>query len=83
LPSVTTPTAPNPQPNLPPQVQNPAERTWQQRSIELLNAAKAKIRTFTNTIPAKSQRFGKNVQIWAGYAKDYATEKIQAWREQH
>jgi hypothetical protein len=77
LPSVTTPASPTPQ------IQNPDTPTWQQRSIELLNTAKAKIRAFTNTIPAKSQRFGKNVQIWASYAKDYATEKIQVWREQH
>jgi hypothetical protein len=76
LPSVTTPAVPNPP-------QSPESPEWQQRSIELLNTAKAKIRAFTNTIPAKSQRFGKNVQIWASYAKDYATAKIQAWREQH
>jgi hypothetical protein len=83
LPSVTTPTVTTPPTNMPPQVQNPAEPTWQQQSIELLKMAKAKIRAFTNTIPAKSQRFSKNVQIWAGYARDYATKRIQAWQEQH
>jgi hypothetical protein len=76
LPSVTTPAVPNP----PQSLESPE---WQQQSIELLSTAKAKIRTFTNTIPAKSQRFGNNVRIWASYAKDYATDKIQAWREQH
>jgi hypothetical protein len=84
LPSVTTPAVPVPQPTEPtPQIQNPDTLTWQQRSIELLNTAKAKIRAFTNTIPAKSQRFAKNVSIWASYAQDYATERIQAWRQQH
>ncbi len=84
LPSVTTPAVPVPQPTEPtPQLQNPDTPTWQQRSIELLNTAKAKIRAFTNTIPAKSQRFAKNVSIWASYARDYATERIQAWRQQH
>jgi hypothetical protein len=76
LPLVTTPAVPNPP-------QSPESSEWQQKSIELLNTAKAKIRAFTNTIPAKSQRFGNNVRIWASYAKDYATAKIQAWREQH
>jgi hypothetical protein len=66
-----------------PQSQNPESPEWQQRSIELLSTAKAKIRAFTNTIPAKSQRFGKNVSIWASYAKDYATEQIQSWRDRH
>jgi hypothetical protein len=76
LPSVTTPAVPNPP-------QNPESPEWQQRSIELLSTAKAKIRAFTNTIPAKSQRFGKNVSIWASYAKDYAIEQIQSWRDRH
>jgi hypothetical protein len=74
----------NPQPaTATPQSQNPESPEWQQRSIELLSTAKAKIRAFTNTIPAKSQRFGRNVQIWASYAKDYATEQIQSWRDRH
>jgi hypothetical protein len=83
LPPVKTPAAPKPQTSSPSQVQNPAESTWQQQSIELFDAAKVQIRAFTNTIPAKSQRFAKNVRIWASYARDYATERIQAWREQH
>jgi hypothetical protein len=74
--AVTTPAIANP-------TQNPDTPEWQQRSIELLSTAKAKIRAFTNTIPAKSQRFGKNVSIWASYAKDYATEQIQSWRDRH
>ncbi|WP_309734348.1 hypothetical protein [Chamaesiphon sp. OTE_75_metabat_556] len=83
LPSADPGTA-NPQPTAAtPQSQNPESPEWQQRSSKLLSTAKAKIRAFTNTIPAKSQRFGNNVRIWANYAKDYATTKIQAWREQH
>ncbi len=83
LPSADPGTA-NPQPTAAtPQSQNPESPEWQQRSSKLLSTAKAKIRAFTNTIPAKSQRFGNNVRIWANYAKDYATAKIQAWREQH
>jgi hypothetical protein len=61
-------------------IENKDEKTWQTRSIELLNIARAKIRVFTNTIPAKAQRFGSNVRVWAGYAKDYATDRIQEWR---
>jgi hypothetical protein len=75
-PAVTTPAIANP-------TKNPDTPEWQQRSIELLSTAKAKIRAFTNTIPAKSQRFGKNVSIWASYAKGYATEQIQSWRDRH
>jgi hypothetical protein len=76
LPSMTTPAVPNPP-------QSPDSPEWQQRASELLSTAKAKIRAFTNTIPAKSQRFGNNVSIWASYAKDYATEQIQSWRDRH
>jgi hypothetical protein len=57
-----------------------AEKTWQTQAIEILNFTRAKIRVFTNTIPAKAQKFGINVQIWAGYAKDYATDRLQEWR---
>ncbi|WP_310483663.1 hypothetical protein [Chamaesiphon sp. VAR_48_metabat_403] len=46
------------------------EKTWQARTIELFDVAKAKIRAFTNTIPAKAQRFGRNVQIWSAQAME-------------
>jgi hypothetical protein len=62
------------------QIENKDEKTWQTRSINLLNIARAKIRTFTNTIPAKAQRFGSNVRVWTGYALDYASDRIQEWR---
>jgi hypothetical protein len=38
--------------------------TWQTQTIELFDLARAKIRTFTNTIPAKAQRFGDNMRVW-------------------
>ncbi len=53
--------------------------TWQIQANELRKAAGVKIRAFTNTIPAKSQRFGHNVQIWVGNA----INQIQAWRAAH
>jgi hypothetical protein len=65
------------------QIENKAEKTWQTQSIELLNITRAKIRAFTNTIPAKAQRFGANVCVWTGYALDYASDRIQEWRNQH
>jgi hypothetical protein len=46
------------------------EKTWQTQTIELFNTTKAKIRTFTNTIPAKAQRFGRNLQIWSAKAME-------------
>jgi len=45
--------------------------TWQTKTIELVNLAKSKIRAFTNTIPAKSQRFAHNIQIWAAQAIEF------------
>jgi hypothetical protein len=68
---VSTPTA------VTPQVAEQGEQTWQTQAIELINIAGVKIRSFTNTIPGKAQRFGHNVQIWAGKAID----TIQSWRD--
>jgi hypothetical protein len=53
--------------------------TWQIQADNLRKAAGVKIRAFTNTIPAKAQRFGHNVQIWVGNA----INQIQAWRAAH
>jgi hypothetical protein len=53
--------------------------TWQTQANDLRKAAGVKIRAFTNTIPAKAQRFGHNVQIWVGNA----INQIQAWRAAH
>jgi hypothetical protein len=63
----------------PPNITTTSEKTWQMYANELRQAAGVKIRAFTNTIPAKSQRFGHNVQIWAGQA----INQIQAWRAAH
>jgi hypothetical protein len=59
-----TPTATNP-----PAVET-SEKTWQTQISELFNTTKTKIRTFTNTIPAKAQRFGHNLQIWSAKAME-------------
>lgn len=59
-----------------PQVAEQGEQTWQTQAIELIKIAGVKIRAVTNTIPGKAQRFGHNVQIWAGKAID----TIQSWR---
>ena len=53
--------------------------TWQTQANDLRKAAGVKIRAFTNTIPAKAQRFGHNVQIWVSNA----INQIQAWRAAH
>ncbi len=53
--------------------------TWQTQANDLRKAAGVKIRAFTNTIPARAQRFGHNVQIWIGNA----INQIQAWRAAH
>jgi hypothetical protein len=53
--------------------------TWQIQADNLRKAAGVKIRAFTNTIPARAQRFGHNVQIWGGNA----INQIQAWRAAH
>ncbi|WP_310427669.1 hypothetical protein [Chamaesiphon sp. VAR_48_metabat_135_sub] len=58
------------------QIENKDEKTWQTQASDLLKVAGVKIRAFTNTIPAKAQRFGQNVQMWAGNAID----KVQEWR---
>jgi hypothetical protein len=71
----------------PPQITSPETssaaptptNTWQIQADDLRKAAGVKIRAFTNTIPAKAQRFGHNVQIWVGNAID----QIQAWRAAH
>jgi hypothetical protein len=63
----------------PPNITTTSEKTWQMYADEFRQAAGVKIRAFTNTIPAKSQRFGHNVQIWAGQA----INQIQAWRAAH
>jgi hypothetical protein len=61
----------------PPALVNPsvvvvtAEKPWQTQALELMDAAKSKIRTFTNTIPSKFQRFSHNVQIWTGKAIEF------------
>ncbi len=49
---------------------------WQTRSIELIKFIGVKIRAFTNTIPAKAQRFGHNIQIWTSQAIDL----VRSWR---
>ncbi len=49
---------------------------WQTRSIELIKFIGVKIRAFTNTIPAKAQRFGHNIQIWTSQA----IELVRSWR---
>jgi hypothetical protein len=59
-----------------PQIEAPAQPDWQQKAIELVKFAGVKIRAFTNTIPAKAQSFGQNVQIWAGRGID----TIRSWR---
>jgi hypothetical protein len=56
------------------QIENPNSTTWQTRAIDLLNAGKAKIRQFTNTIPAKAQRFARNLRTWTSYAIDKVQE---------
>jgi hypothetical protein len=54
---------------------------WQAKAVELIKFLGVKIRAFTNTIPAKAQRFGHNVQIWAGQAIDRTGELIRSWQE--
>jgi hypothetical protein len=63
-----------------PQLENQHQVSWQTQVVDLLNVARAKIREFTNTIPAKAHRFGDTVQIWAGNAKNYTSDRIQEWR---
>ncbi|WP_309742126.1 hypothetical protein [Chamaesiphon sp. OTE_20_metabat_361] len=68
-PQLPAPVAP---PTAPPSTVIAAgEKTWQTQTIELIEAAKVKIRAFTNTIPAKAQRFARNMQIWTGKAIEF------------
>jgi hypothetical protein len=70
--AVPTPAA---SPSIPvPQVEDRVEKTWQTNAIEILNAARAKTRAFTNTIPAKAQRFGRNLRIWGNKAIELVQE---------
>ncbi|MCY7337275.1 MAG: hypothetical protein LH613_13855, partial [Chamaesiphon sp.] len=55
---------------------------WLTRSIELFDAVRAKIRAFTNTIPAKAQRFGHSAGIWIESARSDTKAQIQQWRNQ-
>jgi hypothetical protein len=66
LAPIAPPTAPTPT-----IVAISGEKTWQTQTIELIDAAKVKIRAFTNTIPAKAQRFARNLQIWTGKAIEF------------
>jgi hypothetical protein len=70
------PPSPAPINPAPTQTENSHPTTWQTKTIDLLNAGRAKIRQFTNTIPAKAQRFGRNVRVWTSYAID----KVQEFR---
>jgi hypothetical protein len=74
LPSQSPISSPTPASN--PQLEAPSQQAWQQKAIELVKFAGVKIREFTNTIPAKAQRFGQNIQIWAGRAID----TIRSWQ---
>ncbi len=86
------PIAPPTSPTIQPQVQidrptstapvaAPQQNEWQAKAIELIKFLGVKIRAFTNTIPARAQRFGNNVQIWAGETIDRAGELIRSWQE--
>ena len=76
---ITSETAPIESPQMPSPEASPQANTWQMQAKELRKAAGVKIRAFTNTIPAKAQRFGHNVQIWVGNA----INQIQQWRNAH
>jgi hypothetical protein len=60
-----------------PQSEAKVEKTWQTNAIEVFNSARAKTRAFTNTIPAKAQRFGRNLRIWG----DKAIELVRELRD--
>ena len=51
-----------------PQVDTKEGKNWQTQAMELLKVAKTRTKEFTNTIPAKAQRFGHNLQNWANKA---------------
>jgi hypothetical protein len=64
-----------------PVVKNGDEKTWQTQVVDLFKTAGFKTREFANSIPPKAQRFGQNIQTWAGNAIDTTLAKIQAWRD--
>jgi hypothetical protein len=66
---------PVPVANTPQQI-DPAQKTWQDKAIELIQIAGVKTRAFTHTIPGKAQRFSHNVQVLFGKA----IETIESWR---
>jgi hypothetical protein len=59
----------------------PKQNHWQAKAMEIMQFLGVKIRAFTNTIPAKAQRFGHNVQIWSGQAIDRVGEWVRSWQE--
>jgi hypothetical protein len=87
--SATNPLSP-PTPTIPdsinsvksaPVVKNENEKTWQTQVVDLFKTAGFKTREFANSIPPKAQRFGQNIQTWAGNAIDTTLAKVQAWRD--
>jgi hypothetical protein len=68
----SNPIASSPQPQSPivvvpaSQIEPKPEQTWQTQAIELAKVARANIKKFTNTIPAKAQRFCQNLRTFAG-----------------
>jgi hypothetical protein len=79
-PIAAAPTIVNPVKSAP-VVENGDEQNWQTKAVELFKMAGVKTREFTNSIPPKVQRFGHNIQTWAGNAIDTTLAKIQAWRD--
>ena len=59
----------------------PNRDRWQAKAMEIIQFLGVKIRAFTNTIPAKAQRFGHDFKIWAGQAIDRAGELVRSWQE--
>jgi hypothetical protein len=64
-----------------PVLKNGDEKTWQTQVVDLFKTAGVKTREFVNSIPPKAQRFGQNIQTWAGNAIDTTLAKVQAWRD--
>jgi hypothetical protein len=64
-----------------PVVKNEADKNWQNQVVDLFKTAGFKTREFANSIPPKAQRFGQNIQTWAGNAIDTTLAKVQAWRD--
>ncbi|PSB58499.1 hypothetical protein C7B77_04555 [Chamaesiphon polymorphus CCALA 037] len=71
-PPSNPPIAASPQPQS--QIEPKPAQTWQTQTLELAKAARAKIKKFTNTIPAKAQRFGHNLRTFAGNVMDWIQE---------